>query len=64
MNNLPPMPTVTGWFIIATAFSWLFFETYVVMKGKEPISHAMYKFGKHSMAFVFLIGFLMGHFFW
>ena len=60
----PGMPTATGWVLIGTSLALLGFEVYLLAAKKEPISVAVYKFGKHSMAIVFIIGFLMGHFFW
>ena len=60
----PGMPSTTGMVLIAVSLFLLMYEVYLLVKGKEPISVAMYKFGQHSMAIVFIIGFLMGHFFW
>ena len=62
--NLPGMPSTTGWVLIITSLLLLIYEVYLIVAGKEPISVAVYRFGQHSMAIVFLIGFLMGHFFW
>jgi hypothetical protein len=64
MNELPGLPSTTGWVLIAVAGFLFVYEMYLLFTKKEPISVAVYKFGKHSMAIVFLIGFLMGHFFW
>ena len=60
----PGMPTTTGIVLIITSVLLLAYEIYLLVNKKEPISVAVYKFGKHSMAVVFIIGFLMGHFFW
>lgn len=60
----PQMPTLTGWFIIATAILWLAFEIYVIAAKKETISSAMYRFAKQNPSFPFIIGYLFGHWFW
>lgn len=60
----PGMPSTTGIVLIITSLLMLFYEVYLLVKGKEPISVAVYRFGQHSMAIVFIAGFLMGHFFW
>jgi len=60
----PGMPTTTGMVLIVMSVFLLAYEIYLLVKGKEPISVAVYRFGQHSMAVVFIIGFLMGHFFW
>ncbi len=62
--NAPGSPTMTGIVLIAVSMLLLVYEVYLLVKGKEPISVAVYRFGQHSMAIVFIIGFLMGHFFW
>jgi hypothetical protein len=64
MNEYPGMPSTTGVVLIVTSLLLLAYEAYLLYKKKEPISVAVYKFGQHSMAIVFLVGFLMGHFFW
>ena len=58
------MPTTTGIVLIITALLLLGYEIYLLAKKEEPISVAVYRFGQHSMAIVFICGFLMGHFFW
>ena len=62
--DYPGMPSTTGWALIVFSLVLLAYEIYLLAYNKEPISVAVYKFGKHSMAVVFMIGFLMGHFFW
>lgn len=64
MMEAPGMPTTTGIVLIITSVLLLAYEIYLLVNKKEPISVAVYRFGKHSMAVVFIIGFLMGHFFW
>ena len=60
----PGMPTTTGIVLIIGALSLLAYEIYLLINKNEPISVAVYRFGQHSMAIVFITGFLMGHFFW
>jgi hypothetical protein len=60
----PSMPTTTGIVLICMSIFLLAYEIYLLVNKKEPISVAVYRFGQHSMAVVFIIGFLMGHFFW
>lgn len=64
MSEYPGMISNTGLVILIIALFLIGYETYLLLNKKEPISIAVYKFGKHSMAVVFIIGFLMGHFFW
>lgn len=60
----PKMPTLTGWFIIVTAMVWLGFEVYVIIYKKQTISNAMYDFATKMPMVPFIIGLLMGHWFW
>lgn len=64
MIDYPGLPSPTGWVLIGSSLLLLAYEFYLLFNKKEPISVAVYKFGKHSMALVFIAGFLMGHFFW
>ena len=60
----PANPTLTGWFIIATALVWFVFEMYVLIAKKQTISNAMYELAKRNPSLPFVIGLLMGHWFW
>ena len=59
----PPMPTMTMTFILATGGIWLLYEIYVLYTGKQTISEGMYWLAKRPIV-PFLIGVLMGHFYW
>ena len=56
--------TLTTWLIIGSAFIWLGYDVYLYVPNKPTISDKMTKWGKHMMAIVFLLGFIMGHWFW
>jgi hypothetical protein len=60
----PENPTITGWFIIATALFWLLFEIYVLYYKKQTISNAMYDFAKQQPIIPFIVGLLCGHWWW
>ena len=64
MEEIPGMPTITGWFIIISALVWLAWEIWAIVTKREVISVAVYRFAKANPAVPFSIGFLMGHFFW
>lgn len=60
----PQNPSIAGWLIIATALIWLIVEIYVIYVKKQTISNAMYDYAKNMPIVPFIIGLLMGHWFW
>jgi len=59
----PAMPTMTMSFILITGFIWLIYELFVLYTGKQTLSAGMYELAKRPII-PFLIGILMGHWFW
>lgn len=68
IDHAPPMPTDTGWFIIATLVAWFTWEIFAVMTGRQTLSNAMWKFSNTSPSMRFLIGLMiglvLGHWYW
>lgn len=58
------MTDATTWIIIASALIWIGWDIYLYANDKETISDKMTKWGARMMGMVFLIGFIMGHWFW
>ena len=59
----PVMPTMTMTFILVTGAVWLIYEIYTLYSRKQTISAGMYWLAKRPII-PFLIGVLMGHWFW
>ena len=68
MDHSPPMPSLTGWFIIITVTSWFVWEIFAVINNRETLSHAIWRFSNTTSSMRFLmgliIGLLLGHWFW
>tara|TARA_R110000744_G_C19102445_1_gene533741 strand:- start:234 stop:428 length:195 start_codon:yes stop_codon:yes gene_type:complete len=64
MIGPPENPTIAGILIIITAIIWLIVEIYVLYYKKQTISSAMYSYAKNMPIIPFIIGLLMGHWFW
>ena len=58
------MPSTTGWIILATIALWLIYDIYLFTNDKETLSAYIRRWSNHMMAIVFIVGFLMGHWFW
>lgn len=56
--------TITTWLILGTVLVWIGWDVYLFLNDKTTISDKITKFGKHVTGVIFLIGFLMGHWFW
>ena len=56
--------TIPGIIIIITAISWLALDIWLYLDNRKTISQAMFKMSKNMMAIAFILGFIMGHWFW
>lgn len=65
MDYEPAGFTTTTWIIIVTVCVWVLWDVYAyVTKNDKTFSVVIRGFGFYSPPFVFLCGFLAGHFFW
>jgi hypothetical protein len=68
IDHAPPMPSITGWFIIGTIISWIVWEIFAIINERETLSHAIWRGSNTSPGMRFImgltIGLLLGHWFW
>lgn len=56
--------TVSAAVIAVTALVWLVWDIIAYAKGKKTISHHIVKWSYYSPMIPFIMGMLMGHWFW
>lgn len=58
------MPTPTGWLLIITGAIWFVWEMVSLATGIPTISQEFWGINDKATSVGFLMGLLMGHFFW